>query len=160
MKRPASPPHPNGAGDEARGSSACLLTSGDTYLAEDLVQETLGRMYVVWGRSSKFSNPAAYADRSCACLSGAPAAAFVGEPRGPKSASQRDASLWLMLLEALRKLPAKDRAVVVPRYWELSVAETAGVLNVSSAAVRTRSTRELARLRVQLGDNIEEFAAH
>lgn len=66
-----------------------------------------------------------------------------------------------MLLDALRKLPPKDRAVVVLRYWEdLSVTETADVLNVSSAAVRTRSTRALARLRVQLGDNIGEFAAH
>ncbi|MCZ9346184.1 SigE family RNA polymerase sigma factor, partial [Streptomyces sp. TRM76130] len=28
--------------------SACLLTAGDTHLAEDLVQETLGRLYVRW----------------------------------------------------------------------------------------------------------------
>ena len=41
--------------------SACLLTSGDTHLAEDLVQETLGRMYARWGRMSRVGNPAAYA---------------------------------------------------------------------------------------------------
>ncbi|MGW7178302.1 sigma factor, partial [Streptomyces xanthophaeus] len=41
--------------------SACLLASGDTHLAEDLVQETLGRMYLVWGRISRIDNPAAYA---------------------------------------------------------------------------------------------------
>lgn len=41
--------------------SACLLTSGDTHLAEDLVQETLGRMYLLWGRISRIDNPAAYA---------------------------------------------------------------------------------------------------
>ncbi|MFG2588363.1 sigma factor [Streptomyces sp. NPDC048438] len=41
--------------------SACLLTGGDTHLAEDLVQETLGRMYAVWGRTSRVGNPAAYA---------------------------------------------------------------------------------------------------
>lgn len=51
--------------------------------------------------------------------------------------------------------------MVVLRYWEdRSVTETADVLNVSSAAVRTRSTRALARLRMQLGDSIGEFAAH
>jgi DNA-directed RNA polymerase specialized sigma24 family protein len=41
--------------------SACLLTGGDTHLAEDLVQETLGRMYVTWRRTAKVDNPAAYA---------------------------------------------------------------------------------------------------
>lgn len=41
--------------------SACLLTSGDTHLAEDLVQETLGRMYLLWARVARIDNPAAYA---------------------------------------------------------------------------------------------------
>ena len=41
--------------------SACLLSSGDTHLAENLVQETLGRMYVVGGRMHRVGNPAAYA---------------------------------------------------------------------------------------------------
>ncbi|WP_371665523.1 SigE family RNA polymerase sigma factor [Streptomyces sp. NBC_01241] len=148
--------------------SACLLTSGDTYLAEDLVQETLGRMYVVWGRSSKLGNPAAYAQTVLVRVFLAhQRRRSAGErpsdeiPEVSETAAQGDASLRLMLLDALRKLPAKDRAVVVLRYWEdRSVTETADVLNVSSAAVRTRSTRALARLRVQLGGSIGEFAAH
>jgi DNA-directed RNA polymerase specialized sigma24 family protein len=41
--------------------SACLLTAGDTYLAEDLVQEALGKIYARWGRISRAGNPAAYA---------------------------------------------------------------------------------------------------
>lgn len=41
--------------------SACLLTSGDVHLAEDLVQETVSRMYVLWGRARRIDNPAAYA---------------------------------------------------------------------------------------------------
>src|SRR6476620_500902 len=41
--------------------SACLLTAGDTHLAEDLVQETLGRLYVSWRRVSRVGNPAGYA---------------------------------------------------------------------------------------------------
>ncbi len=41
--------------------SACLLTAGDTHLAEDLVQETFGRLYVRWGRVSRVGNPAGYA---------------------------------------------------------------------------------------------------
>ncbi|MFE5029326.1 SigE family RNA polymerase sigma factor [Streptomyces sp. NPDC056656] len=146
--------------------SACLLTSGDTHFAEDLVQETLGRMYVVWGRSSRVGNPAAYAQTVLI-------RAFLAHQRR-RSAQERpsdqlpdtsdstpgDASLRITLLDALRQLPPKDRAVIVLRYWEdRSVMETAEILNVSSAAVRTRSTRALARLREQLGGSIAEFAA-
>ncbi|MFF3390909.1 SigE family RNA polymerase sigma factor [Streptomyces sp. NPDC002669] len=148
--------------------SACLLTSGDTHLAEDLVQETLGRMYVVWGRSSKLGNPAAYAQTVLVRVFLAhQRKRSAGErpsddlPEGPGASTQGDSPLRLTLLDALRKLPAKDRAVVVLRYWEdRSVAETADVLDVSSAAVRTRSTRALARLRALLGDSIGELSAH
>lgn len=41
--------------------SACLLTAGDTHLAEDLVQETLGRVYAMWGRIARIDNPAGHA---------------------------------------------------------------------------------------------------
>ncbi|MFJ9040923.1 SigE family RNA polymerase sigma factor [Streptomyces sp. NPDC102406] len=147
--------------------SGSLLTSGDTHLAEDLVQETLGRMYVVWGRSAvRLGNPAAYAQTVLV-------RAFLAHQRR-RSAGERpsgdipeqtaagadDPSLRLTLLEALRQLPPKDRAVVVLRYWEdRSIEETADALHLSSAAVRTRSHRALARLRTQLGGDISEFAA-
>lgn len=49
--------------------------------------------------------------------------------------------------------------MLVLRYWEdRSVEETADAMNASSAAVRTRSTRALARLREQLGGSLAEFA--
>ena len=38
--------------------TACLLTGGDTHLAEDLVQETLGRVYAKWGQRRRIENPA------------------------------------------------------------------------------------------------------
>src|SRR5262245_50046559 len=41
--------------------SPSLLTGGDTHLAEDLVQETLGKLYVTWRRVSRVGNPAGYA---------------------------------------------------------------------------------------------------
>ncbi|MCX5438749.1 SigE family RNA polymerase sigma factor [Streptomyces sp. NPDC058321] len=146
--------------------SACLLTSGDTHFAEDLVQETLGRMYVVWGRSSRVGNPAAYAQTVLirAFLAHQRRLSAQERPSGelPETSdiAPGDASLRITLLDALRQLPPKDRAVIVLRYWEdRSVMETAEILNVSSAAVRTRSTRALARLREQLGGSVAEFAA-
>ncbi|MFG2726642.1 SigE family RNA polymerase sigma factor [Streptomyces canus] len=144
--------------------SACLLTAGDTHLAEDLVQEALGRIYVRWSRISVVGNPAAYAqtvlvrvflthqrrrssrERATAVLPEVPAAGV-------------DTPLRLTLLDALARLPAKDRAVVVLRYWEdRSIEETAGVLNASAAAVRTRCTRALKQLRELLGEDIGAYA--
>ncbi|MEV6955194.1 SigE family RNA polymerase sigma factor [Streptomyces sp. NPDC051183] len=147
--------------------SACLLASGDTHLAEDLVQETLGRMYLLWGRISRIDNPAAYAQTVLVRV-------FLSHQRrrstgerpvgefpesGVPAAGGADPVLRLTLLEALGRLAPKDRAVLVLRYWEdRSVEETADAMNVSSAAVRTRTSRALARLRDQLGGSLAEFA--
>ncbi|MGI5356583.1 SigE family RNA polymerase sigma factor [Streptomyces sp. CA-252508] len=146
--------------------SACLLTSGDTHLAEDLVQETLGRMYASWGRMARIDSPAAYAQtvlvrtyltqRRRRSSGERPLAEL------PETTAGRgdDPALRVALLDALARLAPKDRAVVVLRYWEdRSVEETAAAMNVSAAAVRTRSTRALARLREQLGGSMAELSA-
>ncbi|WLQ35114.1 SigE family RNA polymerase sigma factor [Streptomyces castrisilvae] len=146
--------------------SACLLTGGDTHFAEDLVQDTLGRMYAVWGRVTRLGNPAAYAQTVLVrCYLGHRRRRSAGERPSdtlPDRADRDpgDSALRMTLLDALRGLPPKDRAVIVLRYWEdRSVTETADALHVSSAAVRTRSTRALARLREQLGSSIGELTA-
>ncbi|MFD0367154.1 SigE family RNA polymerase sigma factor [Streptomyces sp. NPDC059071] len=146
--------------------SACLLTSGDTHLAEDLVQETLGRMYAVWGRMARVGNPAGYAHSVLVrtFLSHRRRRSATERPLGelPDHAPDtgEDPALRIALLDALAGLAPKDRAVVVLRYWEdRSIEETADVMNTSSAAVRTRSTRALATLRKRLGGSITEFAA-
>jgi RNA polymerase sigma-70 factor (sigma-E family) len=145
--------------------SACLLTAGDTYLAEDLVQETLGRLYVRWGRVSRADNPAGYAQTVLTRT-------FLAHQRKRSNREQAvdvfpdlpdgrgaDASLRLTLVQALGRLPAKDRAVVVLRYWEdRSIEETADAMNSSSAAVRTRCSRALGRLRQLLGEDMSEYA--
>ncbi|RKT17887.1 RNA polymerase sigma-70 factor (sigma-E family) [Streptomyces sp. 1114.5] len=153
--------------------SACLLTSGDTHYAEDLVQEALSRMYVVWRRSAftggrgrdRIENPAAYTHTVMVRTflaqqrrrsSGERPTDALPEPEGHEA----DSSLRLTLLDALGRMPPKDRAVLVLRYWEdRSVEETAEVMRVSSGAVRTRTTRALARLRTLLGDSLAELAA-
>ncbi|ALO09304.1 SigE family RNA polymerase sigma factor [Streptomyces gardneri] len=145
--------------------SACLLTSGDTHLAEDLTQETLGRMYAMWGRMARIGNPAAYAQTVLVrtFLSHQRRRSATERPLGelPDRAPENgeDPALRIALLDALAGLAPKDRAVVVLRYWEdRSIEETADALHVSSAAVRTRSVRALAKLRQRLGGNIAEFA--
>ncbi|MFI6850523.1 SigE family RNA polymerase sigma factor [Kitasatospora sp. NBC_00085] len=152
--------------------SACLLTSGDTHHAEDLVQEALSRMYVLWRRSAwtggrhRIDNPGAYAHTVMVRTflaqqrrrsSGERPTGELPEPEGREA----DSTLRLTLLDALGRLPAKDRAVLVLRYWEdRSVEETAEVMRASSGAVRTRTNRALGRLRTLLGDSLAELAAH
>src|SRR5258705_2126495 len=40
--------------------SACLLTAGDTHLAEDLVQTALARLYVAWPNVRRACTQSAY----------------------------------------------------------------------------------------------------
>lgn len=138
--------------------TACLLT-GDWHLAEDLVQETLGKVYRSWRRVRQAENPAAYSDamlvrtflsyRRRRSASERPTARLPERPTDTGG----DAALRVTLLAGLAQLPPKDRAVLVLRFWEdRSVAETAEVMKLSAGAVRNRSMRALERLRGLLGD--------
>ncbi|MFB7287132.1 SigE family RNA polymerase sigma factor [Actinacidiphila glaucinigra] len=150
--------------------SACLLTGGDTHLAEDLVQETLGKMYVTWRRASRVGNPAGYAQtvlvrtflthRRRRSSGESPVGELPDVPTGSRESDSDTALLRLTLLDALARLAPKDRAVVVLRYWEdRSIEETADAMRVSSSAVRTRSVRALAKLRELLGDSLAELVS-
>lgn len=136
--------------------SAWLLCA-DRHQAEDLVQETLAKVYVRWNRrlGAPIDNPAAYAQttlvrtflsarrrRSSTEL----AYADVPERLAPDHASSSD--LRLALVAALAGLDPLDRAVLVLRYLDdLSVGEVADRLGLSPGAVRNRSMRALERTR-------------
>lgn len=155
--------------------SAWLLTGGDTHLSEDLVQETLSRMYVVWGRGSdKLGNPAAYAQtvlvrtflmhrrrRSTATERLTAEPPEYGQQQLRAGGGTGDVALRVTLLHALGRLAPKDRAVLVLRYWEdRSVEETAQALNSTSGAIRTRTARALHRLRAELGEQAADLVPH
>ncbi|MER7679551.1 MULTISPECIES: SigE family RNA polymerase sigma factor [unclassified Streptomyces] len=144
--------------------TACLLT-GDWHLAEDLVQETLAKMYRSWRRISRVDSPVAYADTVLVRT-------FLSQRRRRSSTERpsdrlpdapgpdRDAELRIALLDGLARLTAKDRAVLVLRYWEdRSVEETSRLLHLSPGAVRARSMRALQRLRAQLGNQLADLTA-
>ncbi|MFJ2739524.1 SigE family RNA polymerase sigma factor [Streptomyces sp. NPDC087440] len=143
--------------------SAYALAAGDAHLAEDLVQETLSRVYVHWKKVARADSPAAYAQtvlvRTFLTLQ---RRRSTGErPTGnmPDSAATGpDTALRLTLLDALAQLPPRDRAVLLLRYWEgHSIEETAHMLKLSSSAVRSQSTRALTRVRALLGDTLADL---
>ncbi|MFT3872619.1 MAG: SigE family RNA polymerase sigma factor [Nocardioides sp.] len=137
------------------------LLAGDRHSADDLVQETLTRIYVRWGRVREAGNVAAYArtvlvrtfiDGRRRKSSGERPMA---EPPEQAATDGVDVELRHSLVEALRSLAPLDRTVVVQRYLlDQDVASVAADLQLTNQAVRSRSSRALARLRDQLG---EEF---
>ncbi len=58
-----------------------------------------------------------------------------------------------VLWEAVKSLPDRQRACIVLRYWEdLPVAEVAQVLGCSTGTVKSHTSRAVARLRREIGD--------
>lgn len=134
-----------------------LLLTGDWQLAEDLVQTTLAKVYVAWGRVSAADSPEAYSQRilTNAFLSWRrtrTSGEIVTEQIRDSGDAGPDVATRLAVLTALRRLAPLDRSVVVLRYWEdHSVAQTASVLGITEAAVKMRTMRSLGRLRSDLG---------
>ncbi|TWD82252.1 RNA polymerase sigma-70 factor (sigma-E family) [Kribbella amoyensis] len=143
--------------------TAWLLT-GDRHHAEDLVQETLAKMYRAWRGIRRIDNPAAYAQTVLArtyvsqrrrrSWSEQPTEAMPDRAERPG-----DHELRLSLQTALAELSPLDRAVLVLRFFEdRSVEQVALDLGKNAGAIRTRTSRALDRLRTVLGDDVHLIA--
>ncbi|HET9633411.1 MAG TPA: SigE family RNA polymerase sigma factor [Terrabacter sp.] len=138
--------------------TAYLLTH-DRALAEDLVQASLAKAWFAWGRIE--SRPEAYVRRVMVNTysswwrrrwNGEEATAELPERRdahrlhGAENARVDERTdLW----RALERLPRRQRAVVVLRFYEdLSEAETAEIMQCSVGTVKSQASRALAKLRI------------
>lgn len=134
--------------------TAYLLT-GDRHLAEDLAQTALTKVYASWRHVRRADDVDAYVRR---VLVNANAGRFrkrrvaehlTAAPYDP-TAHEPHAELAQrsMLMAALAELPARQRAVVVLRYWEdMSEKEVAAALGCSQGTVKSQASKALARLR-------------
>ena len=145
---------------------AALLVCGDHHLAEDLVQTTLGKVFVSWGRVRRADSPQAYV-RSMLMrtyLSHVRLHRTHEKPVGElpeQQAATHDPALRPAPADAPAQLSPQDRAVVVLRYWEdRSVAQTAAELGMSEGNVRIRSLRALKTLRASLAGEHDALAGH
>lgn len=126
----------------------------DWQRADDVVQSALTRLYVHWGTARSASSPDAYA-RTIVVRE------FLREQRSawsrrvvltrqpPDSAiPEGTAAADLGLREALARLPAGQRAVLVVRFYcDLSVDQAARVLGCSPGTVKSQTAKRLATLR-------------
>jgi RNA polymerase sigma-70 factor (sigma-E family) len=135
--------------------TAYLLT-GDANAAEELVQDTLVRLYPKWDRVQAAELPLAYVRRSVTN-------AFVNERRRPSSrdirfevvperVDVRDATAAIAdrdeLWPLLQALPARQRAALVLRYFhDLSDDQIAAALECRAGTVRSLISRGLATMR-------------
>jgi RNA polymerase sigma-70 factor (sigma-E family) len=131
--------------------TAYLLTH-DEGTAEDLLQTALTKTWFAWDRLD--DDPVRYVRRVLVTTSvtwwrrlwrGEVATGALPEVTGAAEDRAGAQDLWT----ALGRLPARQRAVVVLRYYEdLTEAETADLLGCSVGTVKSQCSRALARLRV------------
>lgn len=133
--------------------TAYLLT-GDWALAEDLLQTALTKCWRRWDRITEGHEPYVHRTLVTTYLSwrgrrwnGELATAELPERAVGDHATHVDerAALWV----ALRRLPPRQRAVIVLRYFEdLTEAETARLLNVHVGTVKSQTSKALVALRL------------
>ena len=150
----------------ARLFHVAYLMCGDWHQAQDLVQTALVKLYAVWGRLQHGRGEHsldAYARKvllrcylSHRRLRRSGEIAVADVPDSPAALTAPGAELRLTLVAALRRLPARGRAVVVLRYLEdHSIESVAGMLDTSPSAVKSLSNRSLVQLRVLLAEDRE-----
>jgi RNA polymerase sigma-70 factor (sigma-E family) len=136
------------------------LLTGDRHGGEDLAQEALAQAFVRWRRIAAMEAPEAYVRRmlvNAAITRGRRRASHelvVADPGEPASARDLEAEVAErdVLWAHVRRLPAKQRAAIVLRYYEdLDDASIAALLNCSTVTVRTQVKRALDALRGAVG---------
>jgi len=150
--------------------TAYLLT-GNRHDAEDLVQTAFAKLYLSWDKVRDQGSMDGYVRRILvnehnslwrrawkrrehtaedAVLHG------LDKPHHDAHDDGVGAALW----EVVQTLPRKARAVVVLRYYEeMSEAETAAVLGISTGTVKSQTSRALAALRTRAPQNLNPRAS-
>jgi RNA polymerase sigma-70 factor (sigma-E family) len=149
---------------------ALLLTGHQRAEAEDLLQDVLERAYRRWERIIRNGDPDAYVRQMM--VNGA-------VDRWRRARRRREEPLVIeradfaardqagdiadrdLLLRMLAELPARQRAVLVLRYFEdLTEAQIAAMLGCSVGAVKSQASRGLARLREITPSGADEAPRH
>jgi RNA polymerase sigma-70 factor (sigma-E family) len=148
------------AGAGSRLLRTAYLLTGDQRAAEDLLQDTLLRVWSRWSRVRAADHPLAYTRRVLvttsvsrwrALRSRAAGERLVADPPEASAAEPagRDDELW----QAVLALPPRQRAVMVLGYYEdLTDAGVAEVLGCTVGTVKSQRAKALRTLRVTLAE--------
>jgi RNA polymerase sigma-70 factor (sigma-E family) len=135
------------------------LVAGEHQLAQDLLQESLVKLYVAWPRLRDMGKAEAYTRRIIVTTAISwsrrrssrerPTAVLPETPTpDPAAAVAAQDELWTYL----HALPPRQRAAVALRHCQdLSEAQTAELMGCSVGTVKRQTSLGLARLRASLG---------
>jgi RNA polymerase sigma-70 factor (sigma-E family) len=146
-------------------SRVAFLLCGDAHRADDLVQQTITKLYMGWERISAVEHLDRYVRAMLLRV-------FLSERRTPWSrvrlfhqvpdppaVPNGDVEERQVLRAALERLPRAQRAVLVLRFLcDLPVAEVAAALDCSAGTVKSHTSRGLATLRRRLGPQARSWA--
>lgn len=164
-----SPEHEREFREFVAARSAALLRTayfltGDAHRAQDLLQTALLACARRWGRIRDREQPEAYVRRALhrhqvnwwRARARRPETLVASTPeRAVGHDHATDTVVRHGLIEALRTLPPRQRAVVVLRYYEdRPEAEVARLLDISLGTVRSQAAKALAKLRTHYPDLI------
>jgi RNA polymerase sigma-70 factor (sigma-E family) len=147
------------------------LHCGDAALAEEVAQETLIRVWDHWDDVRHCESPQAWAWRVALNLTSSWFRRRAAERRAahrmgaaPEEAATSDTADRLVVREALRHLPPRQRAALVLRYYDqLTVAESATAMRCAPGTVKSLTHHAITALRDRLGnvlDAPEELTNH
>ncbi|WP_433220123.1 SigE family RNA polymerase sigma factor [Microtetraspora malaysiensis] len=165
-------PHTDGftAFVAARSTSllrTAYLTCGSLGDAEDLLQTALERACLHWDRVCRGGDPEPYIRRIIVNLAISRSRRLAimrlipthTPPELP--AAREDIELRHVVMDALRALPPRQRAVVVLRFWDdMTEAQTAKMLGCSVGTVKSQTFKAMKRLRTLLGEEVANIARH
>jgi RNA polymerase sigma-70 factor (sigma-E family) len=148
------------ARSDAMRRTAYLLC-GDWHRAEDITHVAMTKLYLAWPRLRE-AGMDAYARKVVVRT-------FLAENRRlwrrrehltqslpEPPVAPADADDRMLLEAALASVPPRQRAVLVLRYWnDLSVEDTAEVLECSVGTVKSQAARGIAALRKRLGPHFD-----
>ncbi len=155
------------AGRGAALRRTAFLVAGDWHDAEDAVSVVFVRLYLRWASIRAHSALDAWTRTAVIRVvldqrrRGWSRRERVAETLPDRAEPVADIDERLTVRAALQQVPRRQRAVLVLRYWEdLSVRETAVILNCTSGTVKSQTARGLVALRRALGDDVAADGDH
>ena len=151
-------------------SRIAYLLAGDHHAAQDLLQNALIKIATHWERVARAGEPMAYVRRVLyhEHVSGWRRDKHLRAEQSTESLPERsrggdeagEVVRRMVLEQALTRLTARQRALLVLRYFEdISEAETARILGIAVGSVKSQTSHALGRLRTlapELADLVRE----
>jgi RNA polymerase sigma-70 factor (sigma-E family) len=151
------------AAREQQLARLAYLLTGSRDEAEDLLQNSLAKVYRHWERISGVEMPDAYVRRIMVNENNSRWRRVLRRPETPSShvlevleppgVTATDPSIGIDLWRHVQTLPRQQRAALVLRYYEdLTEAQTADVLGCSVGTVKSHTSRAIAALRSRMSE--------